>query len=57
MYIWTAFFFDTVLPSGKAYINVDQGGESTTVGYQGENSSLNQAQIEKCSYLCECAEY
>lgn len=49
--------FDTVLPSGKAYINVDQGGESTIVVYQGANRSLNQSQIQKCRYLFESAAY
>lgn len=49
--------FDTALPSGKAYINVDQDGESTIVVYQGANRSLNQSQIQKCRYLFESAAY
>lgn len=49
--------FDTVLPSGKAYINVDQNGESTIVVYQGANRSLNRSQIQKCRYLFESAAY
>ena len=33
--------FDTVLPSGKAYISVDSSGESTIVVYQGANGHLD----------------
>lgn len=49
--------FDTVLPSGKAYINVDHKGESTIVVYQGANGHLNISQINGCKYLFESARY
>lgn len=49
--------FDTMLPSGKAYIHVDKEGESSIVVYQGANQSLNVNQIKRCSYLFEKAEY
>lgn len=49
--------FDTVLPSGKAYINVDNRGESTIVVYQGANRHLDISQINGCKYLFESAKY
>lgn len=49
--------FDTVLPSGKAYINVDNRGESTIVVYQGANSHLDISQINGCRYLFQSAKY
>lgn len=49
--------FDTVLPSGKAYINVDSSGESTIVVYQGANGHLDISQINGCRYLFQGAKY
>lgn len=49
--------FDPVVPSGKAYINVDKKGESTIVVYQGANRSLSISQINNCKYLFESAKY
>lgn len=49
--------FDKVLPSGKAYINVDRRGESTIVVYQGANRNLNISQINECRYLFQSAGY
>ena len=49
--------FDTSLPSGKAYINVDQNGESTIVVYPGANRSLSVNQIKQCQYLFQSAKY
>lgn len=49
--------FDTSLPSGKAYINVDQNGESTIVVYPGANRSLSVNQINQCQYLFQSAKY
>ncbi len=45
------------VPSGKAYINVDQNGESTIVVYQGANRSLSIEQINRCRYLFQSAKY
>lgn len=49
--------FDTELPSGKAYINVDKNGESTIVVYQGANCNLSIEQINRCKYLFKNAKY
>lgn len=49
--------FDTTLPSGKAYINVDNQGESTIVVYPGANRNLNITQINRCKYLFQSAKY
>ena len=49
--------FDTVLPSGKAYISVDRSGESTIVVYQGANRHLDISQINGCRYLFQAARY
>lgn len=49
--------FDTVLPSGKAYINVDKNGESTIVVYPGANRNLDTSQISQCKYLFQSAKY
>lgn len=46
-------FFDDVLPSGKAYISVDERGESAIVIYPGANKNLNINQIRRCGYLFE----
>lgn len=43
--------------SGKAYINVDQDGESTIVVYQGANRLLSIEQINRCRYLFQNAKY
>ena len=49
--------FDSELPSGKAYINVDSNGESTIVVYQGANRNLDISQINGCRYLFQSAKY
>lgn len=49
--------FDSELPSGKAYINVDKSGESTIVVYQGANRNLSVNQINRCKYLFQSAKY
>jgi len=49
--------FDTELPSGKAYINVDKNGESTIVVYQGANRNLSIEQINRCKYPFQNAKY
>lgn len=49
--------FDPAVPSGKAYINVDEKGESTIVVYQGANRNLSISQINGCRYLFESAKY
>lgn len=49
--------FDTVLPSGKAYISVDSSGESTIVVYQGANGHLDASWINGCRYLFQNAKY
>lgn len=49
--------FDDSLSSGKAYINVDNKGESTIVVYQGANRNLNIKQINQCRSLFRCAKY
>lgn len=49
--------FDSVLPSGKAYINVDERGESSIVIYPGANKNLSINQIKRCKYLFEKAKY
>lgn len=49
--------FDTELPSGKAYINVDRNGESTIVVYEGANRSLSIEQIDRCKTLFQKARY
>lgn len=49
--------FDSVLPSGKAYINVDSRGESTIVVYPGANRHLKTSQISGCRYLFQNARY
>lgn len=45
------------VPSGKAYIDVDQNGESTIVVYQGANRLLSVEQINRCRYLFQNARY
>lgn len=49
--------FDKTSVSGKAYINVDEAGESTIVVYQGANKNLNIEQIKRCRYLFQKAKY
>lgn len=49
--------FDNVLPTGKAYINVDVQGESSIVIYPGANKNLSVNQIKRCKYLFEKAKY
>lgn len=49
--------FDTALPSGKAYINVDKNGESTIVVYEGANRNLSIEQINRCQTLFQKAKY
>lgn len=49
--------FDSVLPTGKAYINVDEQGESSIVIYPGANKNLSINQIKRCKYLFEKAKY
>ncbi|MBU3874784.1 substrate-binding domain-containing protein [Faecalicatena sp. AGMB00832] len=49
--------FDPSLPSGKAYINVEQTGESTIVVYPGANRNLSISHINRYKYLFESAKY
>lgn len=49
--------FHTSVASGKAYINVDQNGESSIVVYQGANRLLSTEQINSCRYLFQNARY
>ncbi len=49
--------FDTVLPTGKAYIHVDQSGESAITVYAGANSGLSIKQLDKYEYLFEKAKF
>jgi len=49
--------FDNALPSGKAYINVDERGESAIVIYPGANKNLSINQIRRCGYLFEKGKY
>lgn len=49
--------FDTSLPSGKAYINVENTGESTIVVYPGANRNLSISHINRFKYLFEGAKY
>ncbi|WP_417039424.1 PfkB family carbohydrate kinase [Clostridium porci] len=48
---------DRLLPSGKAYINVDEKGESAIVVYPGANRKLSVTQINRCKYLFQNAKY
>lgn len=50
-------YFSTTLSTGKAYINVAKGGESTIVVYQGANSELDTYQIRKHKKLFQQAQY
>lgn len=50
-------FFDRMLPSGKAYISVDEQGESAIVVYPGANKKLSINQIRRCGYLFEKGKY
>lgn len=49
--------FDTTMPSGKAYINVDGDGESTIVVYSGANQNLNRSHIRQFRKLFCQARY
>lgn len=49
--------FHPAVSSGKAYISVDQDGESTIVVYQGANRNLTISQINGCHYLFQSAKY
>lgn len=49
--------FDNSLPSGKAYVSVDQNGESTIVIYQGANKNLSINQVNQFKYLFENARF
>lgn len=49
--------FDQTLPGGKAYINVDDSGESTIVVYPGANSQLDAVHINRCRHLIEKSAY
>lgn len=49
--------FHPAVSSGKAYISVDQEGESTIVVYQGANRNLTISQINGCHYLFQSAKY
>ncbi|HOJ09393.1 MAG TPA: PfkB family carbohydrate kinase [Clostridiales bacterium] len=49
--------FDTLMPTGKAYVSVAKDGESGIVLYQGANSRFYADQIEKFKHLFEDAEY
>lgn len=49
--------FHPAVSSGKAYISVDQEGESTIVVYQGANRNLTISQINGCRYLFQSAKY
>lgn len=50
-------YFDTVMPTGKAYINVAKNGESTIVVYPGANNNLDIYQLRKFKGLFENAEF
>lgn len=50
-------YFNKILPSGKAYIDVDKKGESTIVVYPGANDSLSISHIKRCSHLFQNAKY
>lgn len=49
--------FDNTQPSGKAYITVDDNGESTIVVYPGANENLNTLQIKRCRHLFQQSKY
>ncbi len=50
-------YFSTTLSTGKAYINVAKGGESTIVVYQGANGELDSYHIRKQKKLFQQAQY
>lgn len=50
-------FFDSMLPSGKAYISLDEKGESAIAFYPGANTNLSINQIKRCGYLFEKSRY
>lgn len=49
--------FDSNLPSGKAYINVDKEGENTIVVYPGANQNLDEKQIREFRHVFNNAKY
>ena len=49
--------FDSVLPSGKAYIHVDKRGESAITVYAGANTNLSIKHLKKYEYIFEKAKY
>lgn len=49
--------FDKQLASGRAYITVESGGESTIVAYPGANQGLHVAHIKQFKYLFQDAKY
>lgn len=49
--------FDDTIPTGKAYINVAQDGESTIVIYPGANEKLTCDQVRRFEHLFKDARY
>lgn len=49
--------FSKQLASGRAYINVETGGESTIVAYPGANQGLQVSHIKQFKYLFQDAKY
>lgn len=49
--------FDNTIATGKAYINVSQGGESTIVLYAGANQNLDRNQIKQFKNIFDNAKY
>lgn len=49
--------FDNSVSTGKAYISLDQNGESTIVVYRGANQCLNMEHMNRFRYLFQNARY
>ncbi len=49
--------FDDSIPTGKAYVNVAQDGESTIVIYPGANEKLDSGQVQQFEHLLDDASY
>lgn len=49
--------FDKTMPSGKAYVNIGEDGESTVVVYKGANANLDISQLRRFEYLFENAKF
>ena len=49
--------FDDSIPTGKAYVNVAQDGESTIVIYPGANDKLDRSQVRQYEQLLDDAKY